>query len=127
MSHTDLAEKLFNAFEKGDEAAVRSLCGPEFKAIQNHAPAMDLDSLLRFSLAVNNIVKDFHYEDAIRTETTHGFIEEHSVHGTLPDGSALKLSACVVAEVRQGKIVELREYLDGSAARGLIKALAAAG
>ncbi|XOV83118.1 MAG: nuclear transport factor 2 family protein [bacterium] len=127
MSHTDLAEQLFRAFQSGDDDTARALCSPDLKAIQNHRPAMDLDALLGFNQAVQRTVKDFHYADAVRTATPDGFVEEHSVRGTLPDGSALQIAACVVATVNNGKITELREYLDGSSARGLIKALAASG
>ena len=127
MSHTDLAERLFSAFQNGDDDAARALCSPDLKAIQNHRPAMDLDALLGFNQAVQQKVKDFHYAEAIRAATPDGFVEEHSVRGTLPDGSPLQIAACVVAQVRDGKIIELREYLDGSSARGLIKALAADG
>ena len=123
MSNIELAETLFAAFTRGDEPTVRRLCSEDLQAIQNFAQPMSLDSLMKFSLAVNQLVQDFRYEDAIRTETSSGFVEEHRVRGTLPDGSELDLSACVVAEVEQGRIAVLREYLDGSAAAGLVKAL----
>lgn len=75
------------------------------------------------SLAVSGVVPDFRYEDRVVTGTDEGFVEEHMVCGTLPDGSALRLPACVVAEVRDGRIVRLREYLDTAAAAGLLQAL----
>lgn len=127
MDNIELAESLFAAFANGDEQAVRRLCSEDLQAIQNFAAPMSLDSLLQFSLAVNRLVADFHYEDAIRTETSSGFVEEHRVCGTLPDGSELNLAACVIAEVEQGRVTVLREYLDGVAARGLVKALSNAG
>ena len=127
MNSIELAESLFAAFASGDEQKVRSLCAEDLQAIQNFAPPMSLDALLKFSLAVNELVEGFRYEDAIRTETSSGFVEEHRVCGTLPDGSELNLAACVVAEVEQGRITVLREYLDGAAARGLVKALSKAG
>lgn len=52
-----------------------------------------------------------------------GFVEEHKVRGTLTDGSKLDLAVCVLADVRDGKICDLREYLDTSAASGLLEAL----
>lgn len=55
--------------------------------------------------------------------TTVGFVEEHSVRGLLPDGSKLDMAVCVVADVRDGRVCDLREYLDVSAASGLIAAL----
>ncbi len=124
MENTELTASLFTAFEQGDEAAVRALCSTELTAIQNHAPPMNLDTLLDFSLAVRRVVTDFRYEDAIRTPTAEGCVEEHLVRGTLPDGSELRMSACVIAEISEGKIRCLREYVDGWAARGLMKALA---
>ncbi|MEQ8858597.1 MAG: nuclear transport factor 2 family protein [Pseudomonadales bacterium] len=124
MKNVEIAEALFAAFASGDAEAARALCAPDLTASQNHGPAMNLDDLLKFSLAVLGVVEDFRYEDAVRTATESGFVEEHSVCGTLPDGSELKLAACVVAEVRDGRITSLREYLDGSRARGLLKALA---
>ena len=126
MNNIDIAQALFSAFASGDADAVRALCAPDMQACQNHGPVMSLDQLLEFSLAVHRIVDGFRYEDAIRSATADGFVEEHSVRGTLPDGSELKLAACVVAELTDGKISQLREYLDGSAARGLIKALQSA-
>lgn len=123
MKPVEIAEALFSAFASGDSTAVRSLCAPDLVASQNHGPAMSLDSLLEFSLAVLRVVKDFRYEEAIRTPTAAGFVEEHQVRGTLPDGSQLDLAACVVAEVTDGRITALREYLDGARARPLLKAL----
>lgn len=123
MNNIELAEALFAGFASGDEQAVRHLCTADLQAIQNFAPPMSLDSLLKFSSAVHRLVENFRYEDAIRTETSAGFVEEHRVRGTLPDGSELNLAACVVAEVQNGKISVLREYLDGAAAVGLVRAL----
>ena len=45
------------------------------------------------------------------------------MRGTLPDGSDLKLSACVVADIQDGKVSSLGEYFDTSAAAGLLQAL----
>lgn len=123
MDNTELAEKLFKAFARGDADGVRRLCSPDMQARQNNGPAMNLDALLEFALAVNRVVKDFRYEDAVRSATETGFVEEHSVRGTLPDGSELNLAVCVVADVRNGKLTDLREYLDFAAAAGLVEAL----
>lgn len=123
MNHVEIAAALFGAFASGDADRARALCAPDMQASQNGGPAMSVDALLKFSLAVLGVVKDFRYEDAVRTATDTGFVEEHRVRGTLPDGAQLDLAACVVAEVRDGRISSLREYLDGSRARGLLKAL----
>lgn len=123
MDSTEICEALFDAFEKGDEDRVRALCTSDMEVRQNNNPPMDLDSLLEFSKAVLRVVKDFRYENAKRSRTATGFVEEHSIRGVLPDGSDLDLAVCVVADVRNGKVCYLREYLDVSAASGLIEAL----
>jgi len=123
MDNTHLAISIFDAFTRGDGAAVRTLCAPDFRVSQNGGAAMNLETLLGFTSAVLKVVKGFRYEDAVRSATATGFVEEHAVRGTLPDGTALNLSVCVVADVKNGKITTVREYFDSKAAEGLARAL----
>ncbi|WP_197042151.1 hypothetical protein [Sandarakinorhabdus oryzae] len=62
----------------------------------------------------------------MRAATATGFVEEHAVRGTLADGARLDLAVWVVADVRNGRVTQAREYLDMAAAAPLIAALAAA-
>jgi len=123
MNNTEICKALFEAFTDGDEVRIRSLCAPDLQARQNGNPPMDLEMLLQFSRSVQDVVTDFRYEEAKRSATATGFVEEHSVRGVLPDGSHLDLAVCVVADVRDGRVIDLREYLDGAAAAGLAAAL----
>jgi ketosteroid isomerase-like protein len=123
MDSTKLAETLFKALAARDDAAVRKLCARDFRASQNGGAAMDLDTLLGFNAAVHKVVRDFRYENPVRSATETGFVEEHAVRGTLADGSRLDLQVCVIAEVGGGKVTAVREYLDTKAAEGLIRAL----
>jgi ketosteroid isomerase-like protein len=122
-SHSEIARAFFVATAAGDKTAIRAICSPDLKASQNGAPPMDVDALARFAAAVKRAVPDFRYENAVRSDTPTGFVEEHDVCGTLPDGTAMRLVVCVVADVAEGKITSLREYLDSAAAAGLIDAL----
>jgi len=121
--NTELARSLFNAFEAGDEASIRAICSEDMTARQNLNPAMNLDTLLGFSLAVKKIVPDLHYENIVCADTNTGFVEEHEVCGTLPDGSELRICACVVATIENDKLVSLREYVDTASAQALLAAL----
>ena len=123
MENTQLARALFDAFAANDTAAAKNLCATDIQAHQNGGASMTLDTLMGFTAAVHRVVQNFRYEDVVCSMTKTGFVEEHSVRGMLPDGSQLDLAACVVGEVRDGKIVELREYVDSAKAAGLIKAL----
>ena len=124
MDNQKIAADLFTAFEIGDMDTVRRLCAPEFKARQNLNNEFDVETLIQFSQAVSAIVDDFRYEEIIRSATDRGFVEEHTVTGTLPNGSRLTLAACVVADIENGKIMQLREYVDTAAAAELSAALA---
>lgn len=125
MTHTDIAKKLFEAFASGDAAAARELCSPDLKASQNGGPAMDLETVLGFAMAVKKAAPDFRYEDAIRSATATGFVEEHRVRATFKSGDQIDLIVCIVAEIENGKITVLREYFDAASAAPLAAALAA--
>lgn len=122
-NHSELAVAFFTATGAGDQAAIESLCSEDLAASQNGGPPMDRAALARFAAAVKRAVPDFRYENAVRADTATGLVEEHDVCGTLPDGSLLHMTVCVVADVADGKITSLREYADSAAAAGLIKAL----
>ena len=123
MDNTAICAALFDAFAQGDEATLRSLCHADMHARQNNGPAMDFEALLEFSRAVHGVLHDFRYEEPTRTATENGFVEEHRVCGRLPNGSELDLPVCVVAELRDGRVSQLREYLDLDAAKPLVTAL----
>ncbi|MEM7217194.1 MAG: nuclear transport factor 2 family protein [Pseudomonadota bacterium] len=125
MTNLEIAEALFVATAAADADGLRALCASTLEATQNGGPAMGVDGLIQFAAVTNRAVKNFRYENALRTETAQGFVEEHDVVCDLPDGSGLRLRVCVVANVDAGQITQLREYADGYAARGLMKAIAA--
>lgn len=119
-----VARAMFDAFQAGDVEAARDILAEDFKGSQNGGPDMDRATLLGFSGAVKAAVPDFRYEDIVCSATDTGFVEEHTVRGTLPDGDQIGLRLCVVGTVAGGKVTVLREYLDSAGAAGLAKALA---
>ncbi|MEM7689662.1 MAG: nuclear transport factor 2 family protein [Pseudomonadota bacterium] len=122
--HTRIARAMFDAFQAGDIETARALLADDFAGSQNGGPLMNRDGLLGFVAAVKAKVPDFRYEDIVCAATRDGFVEEHTVRGTLPDGGQIDLRLCVIATFRDGKVASLREYLDTAGAAGLAKALA---
>ena len=123
MNNADIAKALFGAFAAGDAAAARQLCAADMTGSQNGGPQMDLETILHFALAVKKAAPDFRYEDAVRSATATGFVEEHRVRATFGGGAQLDLMVCVVADIDDGKITALREYFDTAAAAALGAAL----
>lgn len=126
MSNETIARSFFDAIQRGDLRGARELCADDFELVQNGAPAISAEALMSSTAALLRQVPDFRYEDCVTAATASGFVEEHRVRGTLPDGTGLDLAVCVVADVIDGRIRSAREYLDGHAARPLAKVLAAA-
>ena len=127
MLHEKIARQFFAAAEAGDTKDLREVCAPDMTARQNNASAMGLTDLLHFTLAVKRAIPDFHYENCICSGTDSGFVEEHDIVGTLPDGNRLFMRLCVVAIIEGGQIVSMHEYADSYGARGLIKAVSEGG
>lgn len=123
MDMIEIARRFFASLESADLETARAMCSDGFQGTQNGGPAMDVDRLMGFTAMVHKVVPDFRYENPVCASTGTGFVEEHDVCGTLPDGSTFKLVLCVVGEVADGKITKLREYVDSAAASGLLKAL----
>lgn len=125
MTGSEVAARFFHATGSGDLAALEAVCAPTFSGSQNGGPAMDLQALKRFTAAVHGAVTGFGYENAVCASTDSGFVEEHDVVCTLADGP-FRLRLCVVADVADGQVTSMREYLDSAGARRLLAALAAA-
>jgi len=121
--NSSVAQRFFAAAAQGDADQLRALCAPGFEARRNGGPPAGIDALIAVSAAIRAVAPDFRYEHAVRSATATGFVEEHEVRCTLPDGTPLHLSVCVVGEVVAGKVSALREYLDTAAAARLGKAL----
>ena len=124
MENVAVARPLFDALASDDDVQVRALCAPGFTLRQNGGLAMDVEMLLHFNRLVHAVVSGFCYEDVVCAATATGFVEEHAVRGTLADGSALALAACVVADIVDGRVTLVREYVDTAAAAPLLAALA---
>ncbi len=122
-SNVEVCKAFFTATAAGDGDAIKSVCAAAFKGTQNGGPQMDLATLVGFALAVKKAIPDFRYDNAVRSRTDTGFVEEHDVLGTLPDGSLFSMPVVVVADVKDGQITSMREYFDSRAAAGLLKAL----
>lgn len=60
-------------------------------------------------------IEGLRYEDVRVTPTATGFVQQHVLCGTAPSGEALSVPACLVAEIRDGLIVRVDEYLDSAA------------
>jgi len=124
-SNSQFAERFFAAATIGDLAALRAVCAPNLVSRQNSGPESSFEAIAGLVGAVQARLQDFRYENPIRVDTTDGFVEEHEVCATLPDGAKFRAWVCVVGKVEGGLISSLHEYFDSAEAAPLLAALTA--
>ena len=115
-----LADRLFRAIEGGDLDAVRRVYDPSIVVWANFDDReQDLERSLRVLGWLCSKLADRRYEVKRRDAIPGGFLQEHVLHGTAPDGSTVAMPACIVARVADGRITRMHEYLDPVGVRAL--------
>ena len=108
-----LADALFRAFEANDTAAIEACCAPDARFSQNGSPSVPIARLLPSFASMRDRIGSHRYTEVARGLFADGFVEEHTVETVLPNGTPVRLRACVVARVDDsGRVRELNEYLD---------------
>jgi|SRR5690625_467308 len=111
-----IAEDLIHAVTTGDMDLARELYAPDAVLWQNTtAKTVDVERALRTIAWLGKTIQNLAYEDVRRTLTDDGFVQQHRMVGQTPSGKDLVAYACMVATVRDGKLVEVREYMDSRA------------
>jgi len=108
-----LAERLCAAIEAGDLDAVSALYRDDFVAWSNHDDReADKARSLRTLGWLCSRLSNRHYDVRRRLALPDGYLQEHVLRGTAPDGSPVAMPACLVATTADGQIVRINEYLD---------------
>jgi ketosteroid isomerase-like protein len=113
--HRQLCNDLFDALERGDVGAVDALYAPDMTMWFNVTNAV---TSREESLAAIDSGKALHrrrdYDDRQIHTFDDGFVAQYSCVVVTHDGSRVPLTACLVAEVHDGLITALFEYLDSA-------------
>ena len=70
-------------------------------------------------------VRDLRYDVVRREELPGGYVQQHVLRGVAPDGSELRVPACMIVTVRDDHIARIDEYLDSAHVRALTTAASA--
>jgi len=115
-----LADRLFAAIEAGDLDAVAECYDPAIVVWTNvDGRDQDMTRSLRVLGWLCSRLAERRYEVVRRDVIPGGFLQEHILHGTAPDGSAMAMPACIIATVADGRITRMHEYLDPAGAAAL--------
>ncbi|HVM53669.1 MAG TPA: nuclear transport factor 2 family protein [Acidimicrobiales bacterium] len=109
----NIADRLFRAFEKHDAKTLRELCAPHARFWSSATKReSDIEELIEALPGMKAAIGKHRYEEVRRMVAPDGFVEQHRVRATRPDGKDVDIEACVVVRVDEDdRIVRLDEYL----------------
>jgi ketosteroid isomerase-like protein len=116
-----IAERLIDAITAGDLDAVDALYHEDLVGWQNFAGrVLNRRQMLKILRGLTAQVKDLHYDEIRVTPTAKGFVQQHVLRATMNDGRPIECAACLVVELRDGRISRIDEYMDGKALAPLL-------
>src|SRR5262249_12222246 len=111
--HRRLCHTLFDAIERGDIATVADCYAPDMTMWFNvTGQTSTRDENLAALASGAGLHRRRTYNDRIISTFDDGFVVQYSTQVVTHRGDKVALSACLVAEVRDGKIAALHEYMD---------------
>jgi ketosteroid isomerase-like protein len=116
----EVADRMFRAIEDGDLAALRACYAPGVQVWTNFDDAtIGVDDALRVVGWLTERLAERRYDVRRREVIDGGFLQEHVLRGSAPDGTEIAMPACIVARVERGAITVIHEYLDPSGVAAL--------
>ena len=113
--HRALCHALFDAIEAEDLEAMRRCYAPEMVLWFNvTGQEVTGEDTIAAQIEGRKIQRRRTYDDRVINTFDDGFVVQYTCNVVLHDGRRRALSACTVAEVHDGLIVRLSEYLDSS-------------
>jgi ketosteroid isomerase-like protein len=110
---TDVANRLFDAIERGDYAAIESLWADDVK-VWHTGDGCDNDRARALKVIrwfIRNTTKRS-YEILDRRFFDGGFVQQHVLRAHRSDGTSIEMRVCIVIRVDDGLITRIDEYFD---------------
>ena len=116
----DFANRFIAAIQLSDIDTVRAFYAPDAKIWHNHdGIEQTVDQNMKSLGWFMRKIPDRHYR-VLRIEALKdGYVQQHVLEATLPDGTSWAMPACVVIKMEDGVITRLDEYLDSGQAAAL--------
>jgi len=115
----EIAERFFRAVENGDIETIRSIYAPDARIWHNHdRKDQTVEENLRVLAWVAANLKNRRYRVQRRVAIPGGFLQQHVLEAETV-GGPFSMPACIVVEIKDGRITSLEEYLDSAQANHL--------
>jgi ketosteroid isomerase-like protein len=115
QQYLDFAKRFVGAIQSGDTETVRACYAPDAKLWHNNdGIEQTVDQNMKVLDWFIRTLPDRNYRVIRREALPDGFMQQHVLEATLPDGTKWAMDACVVVKVENGVITRLDEYLDSA-------------
>ncbi|WP_374346322.1 nuclear transport factor 2 family protein [Phenylobacterium sp.] len=109
------AKKFVGAIQSGDTATVRACYHPDAKLWHNNdGVEQTVDQNMKVLDWFIRALPDRNYRVLRLEALPDGFMQQHVLEATLPDGTKWAMDACVVVKMENGVITRLDEYIDSA-------------
>jgi ketosteroid isomerase-like protein len=109
------AKTFVGAFQSGDTATVRACYHPDAKLWHNNdGIEQTVDQNMKVLDWFIRALPDRNYRVTRLEALPDGFMQQHVLEATLPDGTKWAMDACVVVRIEGGVITRLDEYIDSA-------------
>lgn len=109
-------QRLFETVEHGDLDALYEIFAPGALVWHNTEDAFtDIPTTVRNLDAIRTSAAEFHYTDIRRSPTPEGFVQQHTLIVTMPDGRSIRDMCCCICIVTDGRIARMDAYHDSAA------------
>jgi ketosteroid isomerase-like protein len=117
----EIAKRLRDGLMAGDVEAVGAIYHEDMIGWRNFdGRELNQRQMLKNVAFLASDVRDLRYEEVRVHATATGYVQQHVLRATAPDGRAVECPACLVVEVVDGRIRRLDEYLDAQALAPLL-------
>jgi ketosteroid isomerase-like protein len=117
----EVAERFFRAIEAGDVERIKTIYAPDAIIWHNDdQKEQTVEENLRVLTWVTRNLTNRHYRVKRRVAIPGGFLQQHVLEAQTANGP-FSLPACIVVEVKDGRITRLDEYLDSGQTAALTR------
>lgn len=108
--------RLFDTVENGNLEDLHQIFAPGALVWHNTDDALtDIPTTIRNLETIRAGATEFRYEDIRRSPTPEGFVQQHTLIVTMPDGRAIRDMCCCICTVTNGRIERMDAYHDSAA------------
>ena len=122
QDYLDFGARYMGAIQSGDTDAVRACYAPDAKLWHNtDGIEQTVEENMKLLGWMIRYIPVRNYRIVRREALADGFVQQHVLEATLPNGEPWTMDACAVVRIKDGVIVRLDEYIDSAQFKTLLE------